>query len=223
MVVVEHNHPAIIDPLIFSVVQKLMERDTRRSPYRDTVLPLAGTLFCPDCKRAMQLRSVKRGERKYHYYVCSTYKNGKGCSGHSIEQSKLEGIVLRTIVNQIQMIVEMDQLVQEIDTQTAGNLRVKGLDIKIAQKNADLDRLQEYRTKLYEALVEDLIDRNEFPPINAPKIHSPDSGDRREYSQTDLSEGKCLIQSGYRPKLGYAICKVSGYKGTVTGSCCDND
>lgn len=161
-VVVEHNHPAIIDPLIFSVVQKLMERDTRRSPYRDTVLPLAGTLFCPDCKRAMQLRSVKRGERKYHYYVCSTYKNGKGCSGHSIEQSKLEGIVLRTIVNQIQMIVEMDQLVQEIDTQTAGNLRVKGLDIKIAQKNADLDRLQEYRTKLYEALVEDLIDRNEY-------------------------------------------------------------
>ena len=60
------------------------------------------------------------------------------------------------------MIVEMDQLVQEIDTQTAGNLRVKGLDIKIAQKNADLDRLQEYRTKLYESLVEDLIDRNEY-------------------------------------------------------------
>lgn len=58
-VVVEHNHPAIIDPLIFSVVQKLMERDTRRSPYRDTVLPLAGTLFCPDCKRAMHFEASK--------------------------------------------------------------------------------------------------------------------------------------------------------------------
>lgn len=57
-VIVEHNHPPIIDPLIFSTVQKLMERDTRRSPYRNTVLPLAGTLFCPDCHRAMQLRNV---------------------------------------------------------------------------------------------------------------------------------------------------------------------
>lgn len=161
-VVVEDNHPSIIDARIFSVVQNLLERDTRRSPYQDTVFPLAGILFCQDCKRSMQLRSVKRGERKYHYYVCSTYKNGKGCSSHSIEQSKLEGIVLRSIINQIHMIVEMDQLVQEMDTQTAGNLQVKGLDIKIAQKTSELDRLQEYRGKLYEALADDLIDTEEY-------------------------------------------------------------
>ena len=161
-VVVENNHPAIIDPLLFSAVQKLMERDTRRSPYQDTVYPLAGTLFCPDCRHSMQLRSVKRGERKYHYYVCSTYKNGKGCGSHSIEQSKLEGIVLRAISNQIQMIVEMDQLVQKIDEQTAENFRVKGLDIKIEQKNMELSQFQEYHAKLYEALVEGLIDRDEY-------------------------------------------------------------
>ena len=60
------------------------------------------------------------------------------------------------------MIVEMDQLVQEMDTQTAGNLQVKGLDIKIAQKTSELDRLQEYRGKLYEALADDLIDTEEY-------------------------------------------------------------
>ena len=161
-VVVEHNHPPIIDSLIFSTVQKLMERDTRRSPYRNTVLPLAGTLFCPDCQRAMQLRNVKRGNRKYYYYVCATYKNGKGCSSHSIEQNKLENIVLRTVINQIQMIVEMDQLIQKMDSQITVNFRVKGLDIKIAKKNEDLDSLKEYRAKLYEALTEDLIDRDEY-------------------------------------------------------------
>ena len=77
--VVENNHPAIIDPLMFSIVQKLMERDTRRPPKEDVLLPLAGVLFCPDCGRALQRRTVTRGEQKYYYYVCATYKDGQGC------------------------------------------------------------------------------------------------------------------------------------------------
>lgn len=161
-VVVENNHQAIIDPLVFSTVQKMMERDTRRPPNTDVLLPLAGVLFCPDCGFSLQRRTVKRGKQKYYYYVCASYKNGKGCSSHSIEQKKLEETVLHAISNQIQMIVELNKLVQDIGMKSIDQVRLKRLDVMIAQKEQDMDHDKEFRMKLYEALNEDLIDRDEY-------------------------------------------------------------
>ncbi|MCM1508542.1 MAG: recombinase family protein [Ruminococcus flavefaciens] len=160
--VVENNHQAIIDPLIFSTVQKMMGRDTRRPPDKDVLLPLAGVLFCPDCGRTLQRRTVTRGKQKYYYYVCANYKNGKGCSSHSIEQKKLEATVLRAVTNQIQMIVELNELVKDIGLKSIDQIRIKRLDVMIAQKEQDIDRDKEFRMKLYEALNDDLIDRDEY-------------------------------------------------------------
>lgn len=161
-VVVENNHPAIIDPLMFSIVQKMMERDTRRPPKEDVLLPLAGVLFCPDCGRALQRRTVTRGEQKYCYYVCATYKDGKGCSSHSFEQNKLEKTVLHAVTGQIQMIVELNQLVHDIGLQKIDQIRLGRVDLMIARKEQDLDRDKEFRMKLYEALNDNLIDRDEY-------------------------------------------------------------
>ncbi len=161
-VVVENNHQAIIDPLVFSTVQKMMERDTRRPPNTDVLLPLAGVLFCPDCGLSLQRRTVKRGKQTYYYYVCASYKNGKGCSSHSIEQKKLEETVLHAISNQIQMIVELNKLVQDIGMKSIDQVRLKRLDVMIAQKEQDIDHDKEFRMKLYEALHDDLIDRDEY-------------------------------------------------------------
>ena len=161
-VVVENNHPAIIDPLMFSIVQKMMERDTRRPPKEDVLLPLAGVLFCPDCGRALQRRTVTRGEQKYYYYVCATYKDGKGCSSHSFEQNKLEETVLHAVTGQIQMIVEWNQLVHDIGLQKIDQIRLGRVDLMIARKEQDLDRDKEFRMKLYEALNDNLIDRDEY-------------------------------------------------------------
>ncbi len=161
-VVVENNHPAIIDPLMFSIVQKMMERDTRRPPKEDVLLPLAGVLFCPDCGRALQRRTVTKGEQKYCYYVCATYKDGKGCSSHSFEQNKLEETVLHAVTGQIQMIVELNQLVHDIGLQKIDQIRLGRVDLMIARKEQDLDRDKEFRMKLYEALNDNLIDRDEY-------------------------------------------------------------
>ena len=161
-VVVENNHPAIIDPLMFSIVQKMMERDTRRPPKKDVLLPLAGVLFCPDCGRTLQRRTVTYGEQKYCYYVCATYKDGKGCSSHSFEQKKLEETVLHAITSQIQMIVELNELIKDIGLHSIDQIRLKRVDVMIARKEEDLDRDKEFRMRLYEALNEDLIDRDEY-------------------------------------------------------------
>lgn len=161
-VVVENNHPAIIDPLMFSIVQKMMERDTRRPPKEDVLLPLAGVLFCPDCGRTLQRRTVTRGEQKYYYYVCATYKDGKGCSSHSFEQKKLEETILHAVTGQIQMIVELNGLMKDIGLHSVDQIRRRRVDVMIARKEQDLDRDKEFRMKLYEALKEELIDRDEY-------------------------------------------------------------
>lgn len=185
-VVVENNHQAIIDPLVFSTVQKMMERDTRRPPNTDVLLPLAGVLFCPDCGFSLQRRTVKRGKQKYYYYVCASYKNGKGCSSHSIEQKKLEEIVLHAISNQIQMIVELNKLVQDIGMKSIDQVRLKRLDVMIAQKEQDMDHDKEFRMKLYEALNDDLIDRDEYEKMRMKYT--------RQIEDTEKAIGKLQIQ-----------------------------
>lgn len=165
--IVENNHPAIVDPLMFALVQKMLLRDTRRVPGNDVLLPLAGVLFCADCNRSLLRRGVTRGKKKFYYYVCSTNKRGDGCSSHSFEQGKLEQTVLHAVVNQINMIVEMEQLIRDIGANDIQSIRVKRLDRMIAQKHKDIDGYQDFRMKLYEAFCEDLIERDEYDKMRS--------------------------------------------------------
>lgn len=161
-VIVENNHEAIIDPLMFRIVQKMLQRDTRTAPQNETVYPLSGLVFCPDCNAAMLRRSVKRGKKIFSYYVCSTHKKGKGCSSHSFEQGQLESTVLRAISKQVDMIVETEELLKAIGQSRIEEAHIKRLDLAIAQKNKDLDNYKDFRMKLYEALKDDLIDHDEY-------------------------------------------------------------
>ena len=166
-VVVEGNHDPIIDPLTFFGVQKMLERDTRKSPEQDTVFPLSGVLFCPDCKSPMCRRSVSRGNKKFFYYVCSKNKSGKGCSSHSFEQGKLEQTVLHAIAKQIDAVIELDKFVKEIGNNSLIEAKIKRLDLMITQKNKEIDDSKEFRMKLYEALNDDLISREEYDKMRS--------------------------------------------------------
>lgn len=170
-VVVKENHEPIIDELMFLVVQKMMQRDTRTSPKDETVQPLAGLLFCPDCKRAMCRRVVTRGKKKFYYYVCSTHKRGKGCSSHIIPQGKLEAAVLHAIQGQVQSIAELEALMQQVTSSDLLAVKLKRLDLLAGQKEQELNRYEGFRLKLYEAMVGELIDRDEYQQM------------RRKYSQ----------------------------------------
>lgn len=202
--VVENNHPAIIDPLMFALVQKMLLRDTRRAPGNDVLLPLSGVLFCADCNRSMLRRSVTRGKKKFYYYVCSNYKRGNGCSSHSFEQNKLEQTVLHAVTNQINMIVEMNQLLQDIGANDIKNIRVRRLDMMIAQKHKDIDGYQDFRMKLYEAFSENLIERDEYDKMrlkygqliaNAQEVVNKLEQERREII------GKKEMKSGWIQKF----------------------
>lgn len=165
--VIKDNHPAIIDPIVFTSVQKMLKRDTRSAPESTVVYPLAGVLYCPDCGRPLGRRTATKNGKKYHYYVCSTYKNGKGCSSHSIECSTLDAIVLRSIANQVNVIAEMEQLLAELGSRDVWNARARRLDTMIEKKREELKQNEERRMSLYEALNDGIIDRAEHSKMRA--------------------------------------------------------
>lgn len=185
-VAVKENHEPIIDELMFLTVQKMMQRDTRTSPHDETVQPLAGLLFCPDCKRAMCRRVVTRGKKQFYYYVCSTYKRGGDCSSHAISQSKLESTVLHAIQSQIQSIAEIEVLTQQVTSSDLLAVKLKKLDLMAAQKIKELDGYEGFRMKLYEAMVDELIDQDEYRQM------------RKKYSQLIQSAQNALDAIGDR-------------------------
>lgn len=161
-VVVENNHEPIVDELVFSVVQKMLQRDTRTSPQTETVQLLSGVLFCPDCGRAMCRRAVIRSGKKYYYYVCSTHKQGNGCSSHSFSQEKLETAVLHAIQGQIAMVVETEKLLQQVTSEDLLAVKLKRIDVLIDRQDREIENFERFRTKLYEAMTDKLIDREDY-------------------------------------------------------------
>lgn len=161
-VVVENNHEPIVDRFLYMAVQHITARDTRTSPDSRMVFPLSGVLFCADCERAMVRRSVTKAQKKFYYYVCSTNKKGHGCSSHAFEQGKLERVVLNAIQRQVELVVKLDNLISELSQSDILAVKVRKLDLMIAEKHRELDGYQDFRLKLHEALHEELIDWDEY-------------------------------------------------------------
>lgn len=60
-------------------MQELLKQDTRISPAKEALYPLAGLIYCGDCMESMVRKTVPAGGKKYVYYVCSGNKKDKKC------------------------------------------------------------------------------------------------------------------------------------------------
>ena len=175
--VINDNHEAIIDEFTFNAVQKVLTRDTRVTAKADAVDPLSGMMFCADCGRSMVKRSVSRGNKKFYYYVCHTNKKGAGCTSHSISVETLETTVMRAIKNQINLVIEMKQLLEEVNHSEILSVKLRRLDLLIAEKNKEIDKQKDFRMKLYEALSDGLIERDEYDAMRKRATATIDAGE----------------------------------------------
>ena len=175
--VINNNHEAIIDEFTFNAVQKVLTRDTRVTAKADAVDPLSGMMFCADCGRSMVKRSVSRGNKKFYYYVCHTNKKGAGCTSHSISVETLETTVMRAIKNQINLVIEMKQLLEEVNHNEILSVKIRRLDLLIAEKNKEIDKQKDFRMKLYEALSDGLIERDEYDAMRKRATATIDAGE----------------------------------------------
>ena len=79
----------------------------------------------------------------------------------------MEQTVLRAITKQIDIILDTDELLKAMGKSKIENARIRRLNLAIAQKNSELERYRDFRMKLYEALNDDLIDRDEYERMRA--------------------------------------------------------
>ena len=56
----------------------------------------------------------------------------------------------------------MKQLLEEVNHSEVLSVKLKRLDLLIAEKHKEIDKQKEFRMKLYEALSDGLIERNEY-------------------------------------------------------------
>ena len=164
---VSETHEAIIPKAIFEIVQRLSSLDTRTAPASDSVYILSGFLRCGDCGQNMIRRTVTKKGKQYHYYYCSTYKRGDGCSSHNISEAKLLANVLAVVKNQIKLLVEAEKILSAIDRLPQGSLGVKSLDSQIAALEGEIERYKQLKSKVYGDLTDGIVSRDEFKDINA--------------------------------------------------------
>lgn len=160
--VIEKNHEGIVSETIFRIVQSINERDTKMGACGAAVYPLAGFVFCGECKSSMVRRKVHRGNKDFYYYICATNKAGQGCTSHNTAVEPFEERILHAIQMQTDLVVEMNNLIQKLGANAMESRKTRYLELSIAGKKDEIEKLRDYRTKLYENKVDGLLDEDEY-------------------------------------------------------------
>lgn len=165
---VENTHEAIIPAKDFALVQELLKQDTRISPERDALYPLAGMLYCGDCKESMVRKTVPANGRKYVYYVCSGNKKDKSsCSPHRISEAELSATVLCLVQMHIEKALTLEKAVEAMEKVPKLKADVAKFDMRIRKKKEELEKAEKRKMNLYEDLKDGIISKKEYLQLKA--------------------------------------------------------
>ena len=159
------SHDPIIPKEIFDTVQNMLRLDTRTSPKKDQVDVLSGLVRCGDCGQNMIRRCSTKKEKTYYYYHCSTHKNGKGCSSHLISSEKLQDMILWQIRQQVELLVNAEMIISAADNLPNEQFQVKFLNEQMGKLNAEIEKYEDLKTKLYQDLREGTVAQDEYKDL----------------------------------------------------------
>lgn len=159
---VENTHEAIINKKEFEAVQSFLKKDMRISPKNKHLGIFSGMLYCADCKNSMVKRNVKKAEKIYYYYNCSSYKNNKICSYHNISEKELVNVII-TILN-----INMN-CTSPIDINLNKEESEK-INTTIENFKNYYNQYNNLKISLYEDFVNKIIDKNEY--LNLKEVYS---------------------------------------------------
>lgn len=155
------NHEAIISKADFENVAQLLALDTRKAPNEENLYLFSGLLFCGECGRGMVRKKVRRKEKTFIYYICSTNNRGKGCSRHSVRESSISEIVLESINRHISQLAKQEELLQMVDSMNMDAESAIAHDKEILAKRDELKRCEEMKLSLREDWIKGIISEDE--------------------------------------------------------------
>ena len=190
---IDGTHEAIISRDEFQTANKILLADTRIPPQKGTVYLLSGLLQCSDCGASLVRKTVPSNGKKYVYYYCPS------CKGHSIKCEELETAVFKTLKAHIDNILNVENILSYIDTLSYSKDELKKYNRLIDEKKTELSQYEDYKMKLYEMLVDGLIDKNEY--LNVKRIYSQ----KCDESQRALALLEDEIDKILRNKTGHCV------------------
>jgi len=155
------SHEPIIDRDEFELANSLLLKDMRIAPNENTVYLFSGMLKCADCNENMIRKTVPNGDKRYYYYVCGKSKKGS-CKGHSVSESQLTESVAVSLQSHIDLIMDIERILDFIDTLPLKRDEVQKLDKQIVRKKEEIERIKGRKATLYENMVSGVIDEQEY-------------------------------------------------------------
>ena len=165
---VEQSHPAIIDPAVFEMVQREMERRTREGGRYSGVSIFSGKIRCGECGGYFGAK-VWHSTDKYRriIYRCNNKYDGQKCQTHHVTEEEIKEAFVTAfnrLVTERDEIIANARLVRQTlcDTTTLAEERAKlqqelavlvEMTEKAVRKNARIAQNQEEYQKHYEGLV----------------------------------------------------------------------
>lgn len=163
---VEGTHEPIVSREVFDIVQEVMSRDTRVAPGKDCVYPLSGYVRCASCGQNMTRRYSRSRGHIYHYYNCSSYSNGEGCSAHTVNETVLNNTVLAMLKMQIRLLIDTEEIAKLSDGQEQERPGVKAINSQIQTQQEEIIRYQSLIIKLYKDKADGIVGLEEYQNID---------------------------------------------------------
>lgn len=172
--VVENTHEAIIPREVFDKVQRLLARDTRTAPQKQTVYLFSGFLRCADCGKAMTRSQIGT----HVYYYCRTYKDQskRACSKHTIRHDDLEAAVLCAIRQQVYLAVDYAKTIERLNHAPLAQSQSRKLLDAVDQKERELARIARYKQSIYQDWKDGELTAGEYRAMKADYERQAEEG-----------------------------------------------
>jgi hypothetical protein len=156
-------------------VQKILRLDTRTSPNSDKVYLFSGILVCGCCGNRMTRKAVPYRGVKYFYYYCPTTKK-RGCTGGvNLKESDLTECVLESVKTHISNIASLETLVSNLDSARIARELAENLSIQVSENERRLETIREFKTKLYENMINGNLSKDEYKSLKGKYANDADT------------------------------------------------
>ena len=150
-IVVKNTHEPIISENDFKKVQEMfkIKNCDKKKPSMPSIY--GWKIKCADCGKAMCRIEDTRGKNMYSHFYCRQYKTvSSECSPHKISTTELNELVLKTILMQVKLVLNVDKIFEKIKDSEETKKIEQGYKYKANKLNNEIEKYKRLKKVSYE-------------------------------------------------------------------------
>ena len=167
MIIVKGTHEALVSYETFEEVQHILDSRAWKCNNDGTISLFAGKIICGDCNGRMMKNKHgglrKDGSEIINYY-CSTYyrKSHELCTNHAISHKLLVDLVLKSIKNQINLVLNQEVIIKKIYKENKKNKKKAELEEQLEELKNQLIKLNVLKKESYMDWKKEIISQDDY-------------------------------------------------------------